>query len=112
MKKPNSLTPKPLGTTMGDRGNEYDLNPPEIVRQPAGVNVAAKESRIKAAAEWLTGLLKNGSMKVSVVRDAAETKGFSTKTLYAAVEMLSLHQFEMQGRKWWQLTSEDEQPLG
>lgn len=118
--KSHSAFPEPLGVTMGDSGNEYDLNPPADVAEGfapgprRGPGFASK--RVEECREWLSEQLFNGQRRVSQLRSEAEISGFSSKTLYAAVTvMMNDEELKMeliQGRQWWRLTTPDEKERG
>lgn len=111
--KSNSLTPAPLGVTMGDTGNDYDTNPPEEPPEEGrgsgfGGGGGAKIARLEECVEWLRGVLDaGGSVRVSVIRRQSDERGFSSKTLYRARDVLLVNEFELEGKKWWQLTADD-----
>jgi hypothetical protein len=102
VKKSHSLYPPALGVTMGNHGNEYDTTPPA-----AGTDEAAqgKSSRLEEVVEWLHDYLAAAPARVHQVRTDAEGKGFSTRTLYKAKDRLVLGEYELEGKKWWRLTS-------
>jgi hypothetical protein len=101
--KSNSLFPPPLGVTMGGAGNEYDDTPPVA---PAGVEGAGPPpTKLLACIEWLRDQLDLPG-RVSDIRNAAEKAGFSAKVLYSARERLPIMEYEVENRKWWQLTDD------
>src|ERR1051326_3006951 len=101
--KSNSLYPPPLGVTMGDQGNEYDLQPPEAAAAEEPGRKRQTE-RFKQACAWLTEKLKAGPVRVFDLRRMSEQDQYSPKTLYAARDALPVEQFEAEGKKWWRLT--------
>lgn len=104
--KTNSKPPAPLGLMMGDWGNEYDHDPPEVAQEP-GMG-ASRKAKSGAAESWLSSELDNCSRRVSELRTAAETVGISAGSLYRAKEKLDIVEFVVEGKKWWRLTSKDE----
>jgi hypothetical protein len=99
--KTNSRKPPALGVSMGDTGNEYDDNPPIA---PEGEEAPQRSaSAVDRCAQWLTGQLDGGAMKVHVLRTAAEAEGFSSKTIYGAKAHLGLEEFTADDRKFWRL---------
>jgi putative DNA primase/helicase len=84
--KTNAQKPKPMGLTMGNKGNEYDDNPPEA---PA-TEGEFKETGIDLAVEWLTGKLHEAddSRKVGELITLAEADGINRNTLYRAQKRL------------------------
>jgi hypothetical protein len=103
--KTNSKKPPPLGVTMGDKGNEYDNNPPVA---PAREN-SAEPGKPRAmpgvdkCCEWLKEQLSSGSQRVHKLRTAGEAKGYSAKTLYKARDVLKLQEIEDGGYQYWKL---------
>jgi hypothetical protein len=112
VKKSNSKVPPALGVTMGDAGNEYDANPPEIDRgddpgSPGRAGQGRSSRQVQQAAEWLRSRLAH-PCRVKTLRDEAEDANISASTLYRAKEMLRLVEYEQEGRKWWRLATDDE----
>jgi hypothetical protein len=109
--KTNSKKPPPLGVTMGDGGNEYDTNPPVA---PAADDFAPESGKARATpgldkcSGWLREYVAPAPAKVHEIRTAAERKGFSTKTLYKAKDILPISEFESEGKKWWELTTDED----
>jgi hypothetical protein len=101
--KSNSKKPVALGLTMTDHGNEYDADPPHRPEE-----AAKPHPRLVECCDWLREQLRLGSKRVSHVRKQAETAGFSSKTLYKARDTIGAHEFEAEGKKWWQLTTTSE----
>jgi hypothetical protein len=102
--KSNSLYPPPLGVTMGGTGNEYDDTPPVA---PAGVEGAGSPpTKVVACIEWLREQLDGGPGRVSDIRNDAEKAGFSAPVLYKAKDKLPIMEYEVENRKWWQLTDD------
>jgi hypothetical protein len=85
--KSNSKPPAPLGVTMGDRGNDYDTNPPTPADEPGRSKVASK---VKEAMDWLKERLRNGPEQVVKIREEAEDKGIRSGTLYRARDELEI----------------------
>lgn len=102
--KSNSKYPDPLGVVMGDRANEYDDEPPpppEEREGGEGVSVATRE-----CAEWLASIVKDGPKPVGAIREQAEGRGTSSKTLYAAKDYLRLSETKCGTRKYWGLVGQ------
>jgi hypothetical protein len=100
IRKSNSKRPAPLGLIMGDFGNEYDHEPPGDSPQKGPIPI-----RVTEAADWLKDILTSGPKRVSNTRNEAEMAGFAAGTLYRAKDLLSIEQFEAEGKKWWRLPS-------
>jgi hypothetical protein len=105
VKKSHSLYPSPLGVTMGDKGNEYDDTPPA---SPNEGPASKKNSRSREIIDWLRDYLAAAPAKVQEVRAAAEGKGISSATLYKAKNTMPIAEYEQEGKKWWRLTTNDE----
>jgi hypothetical protein len=103
--KTNSRRPAPLGLTMGDRGNEYDNDPPEPPDPEAGK--FGPSAHVQEAIEWLRGRLASGARRVSHLRDEAKDADISAGCLYRAKELARIREYDSEGKKWWALTSDD-----
>jgi hypothetical protein len=102
--KSNCLLPSPLGVTMSDGGNTYDTNPPEKPEEDgSGPREPQITQAVQKTADWLREQLKAGPRRVSELRRETERLGISSKTLYAAVRLLNLEEYEAANRKWWRL---------
>lgn len=104
--KSNAMFPVALGVTMAGDGNEYDDHPPVAPEPDAHPPQKAKVSRLEECVEWLREQLDVGNGRVSDIRTESDAKGFSSKTLYSARDRLRVYEFELEGRKWWQLTDD------
>jgi primase-polymerase (primpol)-like protein len=107
--KSNAKHPPPLGVTMGDRGNDYDDDPPE--EEATAGKVAEK---VREAMEWLKERLKDGPAQVYSLRDEWETAGFATGSIYRAKGRLGIEETTEEGgrgrpRKVWTLPTDDEE---
>jgi hypothetical protein len=102
--KSNSKYPSVLGVTMGDHGNDYDTNPPSPGGEPGRSKPGPNAARLQECSEWLNDYLSDGPKRVSITRNAAESAGFDSKLLYRARDILCIHEYELQGKKWWTLT--------
>jgi hypothetical protein len=102
--KSNSRIPPPLGLTMGDKGNDYDGQPPQ---RPEGNTSGRIPAKLTEAMDWLKAELEKGPRQVQGLRDAAEQKGFPAGTLYNAKDTLGAEEFTAERRKWWRLTTAD-----
>lgn len=101
--KSNSLYPPPLGMTMGEKGNEYDTNPPEPSEPGFGGN-KGNNAGILAAMGWLRSKLSGGEcVRVSALRTEAEKEGINPKTLYAARDKIGAEESVVDGKKVWSL---------
>lgn len=112
VRKSFDMLPPPLGVTMHERGNDYDTSPPEPAPEGEGGRGSgggrAGDSKAGKCQAWLYAALDlNGSMRVSDLRRQAEAEGYSTSTLYNAMRALNVNEFELEGKKWWQLMPED-----
>src|SRR5262249_44714753 len=63
--KTNCLRPAPLGVTMGERGNEYDTNPP---KEPDSPSKKDDGPQGEACRKWLSEWLSNGQKPVGQTR--------------------------------------------
>lgn len=114
--KSNGLFPKPLGMTLGAAGSEYtpDAPPaPELAGfgRPAAGGKGKGDGEDRAAqkcAAWLAVRLAAAPAKVADLRDLAEAKGFSSKTLYQARDLLGVRDRQDEWKvKWWGLSPAD-----
>lgn len=101
------LTPPDLGVTVGTEGYEYDDSPPEEAEKSEAPARAAKPLRVDECRKWLEDTLGAGTQAVHELIDLAEETGFSKPTLYRAKEKLDVNEFELHGRKHWQLNFPD-----
>jgi hypothetical protein len=108
--KSNSKKPAALGLTMGDNGNEYDHNPPELPSEEEPRRPGRPDPQVQHCADWLADLLGPAARKVASMRHEAETAGFTVGTLYRAMRLLGVEEYESDGRKWWRLAG-DENPF-
>lgn len=109
--KSNSKKPDALGLTMGDKGNDYDNNPPELpTDDEPGRKRGRPPAEVQQCADWLADQLQHGPRKVGITRNEAEESGFSVGTLYNAKRLLGVEEYESEGRKWWRLAP-DENPF-
>jgi hypothetical protein len=111
---PKSFAPYPpmLGVTMGDVGNEYDLNPPtepEGYGAGAGAGPGRPDAKTQAAMGWLADFLAHGARAVALCIGEAETAGHAKRTLYRAKDALGvLTDDGFDGRrKLWRLPDDD-----
>jgi uncharacterized protein (UPF0335 family) len=81
--KSNSKKPAALGVTMGDNGNEYDLEPPN--NEP-GTKEAPR--RIQECLEWLDQTFGSnpGPVLQAKIIDEAKKAGFDKKLVYRTLE--------------------------
>jgi hypothetical protein len=101
--KTNAKRPLPLGLVMGDRGNDYDGDPPSA---PQEQSLPAK---VQEAVDWLRERLTLGAAKVGAVLTEGGNAGHSKGSLYRACDVLALERFEDdQRKKWWRLPAEEE----
>ena len=111
IRKTFDMMPPPLGITMHERGNDYDTSPPEAPEGAEGRPAAEggpNHSKVLRCQEWLYALLDSeGSVRVSEVRRRAEAEGHSSKTLYTAKDRLNVNEFDLDGKKYWQLIADD-----
>lgn len=104
--KSNNPYPPAMGVTMSDDGNEYDTNPPaspeDREKAEKGPSQAAKE-----CGEWLAEFLADKPQRVAEIRTKGEGKGFSSKTIYAAKELLGVIETTSERCKWWGMPDSD-----
>lgn len=105
--KTNSKKPEPLGVTMADAGNEYDLSPPaQAGGDEPGQRSAKKSPHTAADAQWLSEYLALGAKKVGDTIKDAEHQGINIDRLYKARKSLNnIEQYEVDNRKWWRVSS-------
>lgn len=110
--KTMAMTPPALGVTMGAGGNEYDLDPPvapdpdeDKAPGPGGRN-GRKPSRLLECCAWLEAQLEDGPKALGDIRKAVLEAGFSLETLVNARRKLRVHEFEVEGLKWIELTED------
>jgi hypothetical protein len=110
--KSNSLFPPPLGMMLGETGNTYDDNPPPKPEDAGSVRsdpkpvISAEPAVDKyGCMDWLASILARWPIRVSDIRKACESAGYSTKSLYKAKAGLGVEEYEMNGYKWWKLSN-------
>lgn len=111
--KSNDVKPPALGLTMHGHGNEYDHSPPEDpteAAEPGARQPRPPSPELLKAIEWLKAHLAGGPKPVGNTRTAAEAVGITAPTLYKARDAIKAKEYESQGRKWWEVTS-DEGPV-
>lgn len=98
-----SVLPQPLGVTMGDTGNEYDLDPPEEPESPGGNGNKTLSHEVARAARWLSFRLEDGPVRQSILIEEARIQNppISKNSLYRAVERMQFDNYRDQctGRK-------------
>ncbi len=108
-----SITPAPLGVSMGDAGNTYDFNPPEAPPDsPARTGPKPPAPAVQSAIGYLHSLLKIAPMKIMDIRNDCKTRHppIDPKNLYAARDYLAIEEYEKEDYtkhkvyKWWRLT--------
>jgi hypothetical protein len=105
--KSSCLKPSPLGVTMGDKGNEYDRNPPTKASQEPG-RPGPQPAKYELCVKWLTKFLGPTPKRVSITRSEAEKADFSAKLLYRARDDGLIEEFEAEGKKWWRLMPKED----
>jgi hypothetical protein len=113
VRKSFDMLPAPLGVTMHDRGNDYDTSPPDPAPEGEGRGngngAGANHSKILRCQEWLYAILDaEGSVRVSEIRRRAEAESYQTGTLYKAKDRLNVNEFELDGKKFWQLMPDED----
>ena len=111
VEKSNSKRPKPLGVIMGDKGNEYDDQPPVSPeddapvpgKKPAAGRGKQSSGEQTKAESWLNDWLSTGCKPVSGTINAANEAGVSTAALYRAKDKLAIYETKAFGRKYWSL---------
>jgi hypothetical protein len=93
--------PVPLGVTMGDKGNDFDFDPP---KEPASTprKPGPPPARLEECKTWLTDRLATPA-RVKDLRTDSEAAGFSTDTLYKSHDALKIEEYTFERRKWWKL---------
>ena len=98
--------PAPLGVTMGDKGNEYDSDPPKAPEgTEPGMPGGRAAPKLDACKRWLHECLSRGKRKVAEVRRGPEAAGleFVSTTLYAAKASLGVIETGTKGNLCWEL---------
>jgi hypothetical protein len=99
--KSNSVLPPALGVTMGDKGNEYDFNPP--VEPDEFGPPAKKTKRSDACLECLTVFLANGPKPLTEIYAFAQENNYGKNTLYKLRDEGHFVEIEKNGKKYWSL---------
>ena len=103
--KTNSKKPEVLGVTMGDSGNDYDLNPPspagEAGESKPSASKRGRPSHLEEDKQWLKNYMSGGAQRVSTAIRDAEFEGISINRLYRAKESVGVIQYEVDGKKYW-----------
>lgn len=104
--KSNNPYPAALGVTMSDEGNEYDTDPPP---SPEDREKAAEgpTGAVKECMELVNDFLATAPRRLAEVIEMCESKGKSTKTLYAAKSYLKVVETKVGKVKWWGLPGSD-----
>ena len=55
------------------------------------------------ALDWLRQQLASGPLQVHIPRRLADAAGFTATTLYGAMRISGVEEYEEGGRKWWRL---------
>lgn len=98
-----ALYPPVLGVTMGQHGNDYDLDPPRDGKDEPGERTTRGVSpAVERVVEWLKRRLANGPVRVSILRMELEDIEVSSKTMYAARKPAGVVQYIENGT-WWRL---------
>lgn len=110
--------PPPLGITMGDAGNVYDITPPESPAEGAGFIRPLKlpTPATQEAIGYLASALRAGDMKISTMRTECEHRDppIDAKQLYNARKYLPIEEYEVEdvakrkSYKWWKLVKKDD----
>ncbi len=94
--------PPPLGITMTNDGNDYDLEPPkEPDRAPR--KRGPVPAKLDECTAWLAEQLTPNPARVAAIRRDAEQVPFATTTLYRSKDALGVEEYTFEGRKWWKL---------
>jgi putative DNA primase/helicase len=90
--KTKALKPPALGITMGECGNEYDTKPPEKPEEGRveGHKKGPVPTKLRDCMDWLATRINGQPVRVSQLRDAAETEGFGSTILYRAKDQLGI----------------------
>ena len=91
--------------TMGDSGNDYDLNPPspagEAGESKPSASKRGRPSHLEEDKQWLKNYMSGGAQRVSTAIRDAEFEGISINRLYRAKESVGVIQYEVDGKKYW-----------
>lgn len=106
--KSNSLMPAPLGVTMGDAGNEYDLEPPKEPEEGGPfvggqTNAPPSMNRVQECAMWLKESLSFGPMYLKDILETGKGKGYNVNLIYRAKDMAKVSEDTTEARKRWEL---------
>lgn len=113
--KSNGKYPAALGVTMGDKGNDYDTDPPPPPAVPGfgpgdgSSRPGPSADRLNECKDWLAAEMLSGSHKLTDIRSKAETKGFAVDTLYKARAAINLLQFKQGRSTCWGFVNEPPQ---
>lgn len=105
--KSNSKKPEALGVTMGDSGNEYDLDPPSSPESSAPSRASGRPSHLAEDGAWLLTYLASGPKRVGHAVREAEAAGITIQRLYRAQKSEGVIQYEVDGRKFWRVDLEE-----
>lgn len=107
--KSKAQKPKPMGITMSDTGNEYDLNPPEAPKLNRHGNAVRgpAPTKITECMSWLETILRQGRSRVKLILEAGAEKGYTVGTCYTAKDRLEAIE-EKEGRlTYWSLKNQE-----
>lgn len=78
-----------------------------VIREVAPQPRSHVPTRMEECSSWLEDVLGAGTRAVHEIIDMAEEAGFSKSTLYRAKEKFDVNEFELHGRRHWQLNFPD-----
>jgi len=108
VEKTNSQKPLPLGVTMGSAGNTYDTDPPSGPDDPAPTpRASGRPNHLESDMQWLQEYLGTGAKRVSQARHDAQAVSIGASRLYKARDGLQVTEYEIDGRLWWALPSDE-----
>ena len=103
MEKSYAAKPPALGVTIGDRGNEYDADPPAA---PEPHKMGRPPVKLEPCKRWLSDRLTPNPDRVMDIRTAAEKEGYSAGVLYRAKDAMGIEEYVLDGCKWWKIGSD------
>jgi len=108
VEKTNSQRPPALGVTMGSSGNTYDNEPPSGPDDPAPTpRASGRPNHLESDMQWLQEYLGTGAKRVSQARHDAQAVSIGASRLYKARDGLQVTEYEIDGRLWWALPSDE-----
>lgn len=106
--KTSAIKPPPLGVTMGETGNDYDLSPPAMVDdrgQAVPESGGGKMGNLIHAVTWVQAALVPGSVLLSaLLRDAAAGGKIAPSDVLKALDNIGAERYNCEkGKRWVRL---------